>query len=570
MRKQINNFLFTVCALSLLASCKKEKLDVTIDNRPVTENRASSTVRVINLSQFNQVIANGDTLTNFKVINPQDQGYYKYPGTSYFPKDGRLGAIWTMPQDLFNTQDKADLHLAGRFYLGKGVNQDLKLQVVNDYNNPTDYYVLPTLYANDLPAVVPIKRGVASPSKPDYFKIRVINLSGTITSLSTGLTGAQEQLNGAISLAYADGTLVDPKTSHIATTTKASEYIEVPYGTYQFRVLLDDGRQLPALGKELSQYGIIDPPTSTLPRTTNEVTNLVYTPIQTYQPGGVYTIVVAPQVFNYFINDISETASMVQNALQIITDVAPAANLTYARVQGANAFSKQAVAFKVNGKPIANAVAYGKGSAYTNLVHGAAKVEAVDASGKVLASVEQLMRPAQNYTFWLHPNQTGAPQLLVVANDLSGTLYKDAQEDASYSREQHKFYNFQRFVNLSIGNPYITFTETNGQASNPARINLQPGLPILEQPYVHMDGLRLPYEVLAYRSKPNVVPGVWAKDIQGLSSSAFIANEDLYLKAGRKLPIQEMGIYTVALIGKTGDNVSAEEKAQLIIIKHNK
>jgi len=158
----------------------------------------------------------------------------------------------------------------------------------------------------------------------------------------------------------------------------------------------------------------------------------------------------------------------------------------------------------------------------------------------------------------------------VVANDLSGTVAIPVQDDATYGRLEYSFFNFSRFLNFSIGNPYITFTSNNGQGMSAAKTNIQPGLPIFEQPYVSVNMMSAAYEVMAYRSTPTVIPGTWAKDIEVLPSEDFIANKDLYLKAGRKLPVQEAGIFSVVLIGKTGANVTANEKARIVIIKHNR
>jgi len=55
-----------------------------------------------------------------------------------------------------------------------------------------------------------------------------------------------------------------------------------------------------------------------------------------------------------------------------------------------------------------------------------------------------------------------------------------------------------------------------------------------------------------------------------LKSTEFIANKSLYTNIGRSLPAFEPGIYTVALIGKSGTGLSDKEKARMIIIKHNK
>ncbi|MFD2555509.1 DUF4397 domain-containing protein [Sphingobacterium tabacisoli] len=567
----MNKTIFSMALVLLcFTSCKKEKLEMKVDNRTVTEQRANSNVRIINLSGFNQVVANGDSLTNFVVQNPRGSDWYKYPGTSYFPKDGRLSKIWTIPQDIFDVSEKADLHFAGRYYTGNGLNMDLDLQVSNSYDQPTDYYLMPTPYMNGQPEVVRVPRGVTTPSKPDSFKIRIVNLSGAIKNPAYGPTGAQESLTGAMSLAYADGTLVDAKTNNISVSAKASEYVEVPYGTYQFKVLMQDGRQVPAKGNELHEYGLLDPPTSTIPESYSRVTNLPYSPIYTYQPGGVYTILIAPQQFDYISNEIGETVWMYQNSFQVITDMNPPVNQTYYRIQGGNAFDSQKISFKVNGQELAQGIAFGKASDYRNLIHGNATIEAIGESGEVLARAEQLFRPNQNYTLWLYPELQGKAKLLVLNNDLSGTQALPVEDDGTYGHTEKHFFGFNRYLNLSLGNPYITFTANNGQAITTAKTNIQPGLPVLEQPYVGSMMLSNPYEIMSYRSQPNVVPGIWAKDIPVLPSADFIANPDLYLKAGRKLPAHEAGIYTVALIGRSGDGVPAVEKARMIIVKHNK
>ncbi|MDR2271468.1 MAG: hypothetical protein LBF27_11245, partial [Sphingobacterium sp.] len=94
--------------LSIFAlSCKRENLDYTFDYRPNPDAEKASNVRLVNLSQNAQLIANGDSLTNF-FVPPQRIGYIPPeeltpPGTRYFPKDGRLGQSWSVPQDLFQT-----------------------------------------------------------------------------------------------------------------------------------------------------------------------------------------------------------------------------------------------------------------------------------------------------------------------------------------------------------------------------------------------------------------------------------------------------------------------------------
>lgn len=568
-------WLLMVCCL-ILTACKKEKMDVEKDNRMVTDNRAASFVRLVNLTGFNQVIANGDSITNFIVRDPQGPDYYKYPGTSYFPVDGRIGKIWTIPQDLFDQKETLELKLFTRSFQGL-YDEDLTLNLANNYSRPTDHYLLPTLYMEGQPAMVAVPRGVTAPAKPDHFKIRIVNLSGKIKNPVSNSSGVQEDLQGAMSLTFADGALVDPATSNISIAQQVSEYIEMPYGTYQFKVLTADGRQVPGANGELSDFKIIDPATSTIPTGLMETSGLVYAPIKTYQPGGVYTIVVAPQSFDYFINENDETASLLQNAFQIIEDNSVPANNTYARLQVVNAWKDESIGLNIGSKSIAKQIAFGDNSTYFNQIQGKHTIEAVNAGGQVIASTELTIRPGQNYTAWLYAGLKGEPQLLIVANDLSGSWYveRTSPDDATFNRFQFQFYFHRRFLNLSSDNPYITFTLNDGQqpgntiGNSDANENLQPGMPKLEQPYISSFYDQSNFEILAYRSTPTSVPGVWAQDIPPLPASTFVANRTFYEQAGRPVPVQEAGVYTVALIGPSGGN-EGPIRAKMILIKHNK
>lgn len=565
--------------LLLTQACKKDKMDANTDNRTLTVNRANSTARIINFAGYSQVIANGDKLTSFMVQDPRGPDYYKYAGTSYFPTDGRLGKTWNIPQDLFNAQEISQLNFQTFVIEGQGANlPEVNLDIKNDYANPTDYFLMPTAFMDGQPDVVAIKRSISAPSKPDHFKIRIVNLSGEIKNKGFNASGALEDLRGDVSLAYADGNLVSTSTTNVSATQKASEYIELPYGTYQFKVLTPNGRQLPALGSEDYGFTVIDPPTSTIARSLMQSTHLTYAPMQTYQPGGTYTIVVSPQSFNYLINENDEVTFTYQNSFQIITDQTVPVNNTYFRVNAVNAWDNQNVSFRLNGKAFAANIAFGGVGDYANFVNGKSTIDAIDASGKVLATVEQDLRAAQNYTAWLYADQAGTAKMVLVANDLSASIYLNgAQDDATFARRQHKFPFFKRFLNFSADNPYITFTLNNGQpvangntgSNSQVGVNMQPGLPLFERPFTIGAYNDNPFELMAYRSKPNVVPGAWANDIPVVKNDAFIANKTLYSKVSRSAPVQEAGIYTVALIGKT-NSTNPQTKAKMIIVKHNK
>lgn len=574
----VDNYLTYVAIIVLsfvFTSCKKEKIEMGVDNRAVTENRERSNVRIVNIAGYNQVISGKDSLTNFIVRRPDAPDADQYPGTPYFPVDGRLGKSWVIPQDLFNQQDQVKLTLGARSYQGN-LYPDITFQAPNDYNKPMDYFLMPTIFMDGQPDIVPVPRAVSSPSKPDHFKIRIVNLGGNIKHHTMGLLGMQEDLTGAVSLAYADGTLVHTQTNNINVSTVSSPYIELPYGTYQFRLLLQDGRQIPAVGADTYEYTVLHPSTSTIAISHSSNSNLHYAPVATYQPGGVYTIVVAPREFNYHVDEVDNTSSYYQNAFQVLSDVTAPANRTYFRIQAANALAGQSVRFRIDGKILADALTFGQAGNYLNLIQGTHVIEALDMSGKVLASVEQALQPAQNYTIWLYPGQDGKAKLLLVANDLSGSVYTGAQDDASFAHLQYQFYFPKRFLNLSIGNPYVTFTAGNGQSpamaldNRDAVENLQPGIPKMERPYIGYRTIYNPFEFMVYRSTPDVVPGTWANDIAVLTHEAFIANKKLYEKPGRPAPVQEAGVYTVALIGKSSKDVTPSDKARMILVKHTR
>ncbi|MGN6418092.1 MAG: hypothetical protein ACTHMC_11410 [Pseudobacter sp.] len=564
MPKKLQYSSGLLATLLLLAACKKDKSDFAYDNRPVTENLKKSNVRIINLSAYNQVIADGDSLTNFVVRRPSDPMSGRYPATKYFSADGRLGSLWEVPMDVFGVDEKTELSIWDKSF--SGPNSHVQFTAENSHSNPMDYVLLPYENFTGQPKVVAVKRDVAGPSKPDHIKIRVINLSGVINNPVRTEFGIQEILDGPVTLAYADGTSVSEKTSHISTATRVSGYAEIPYGTYQFRVLTEDGKQFPTpFGS--SKYRIMDPVTSAYSESYGTSSDLVFNQISVFQPGGVYTVIVSPRRFNYSINPANEESFTYQNAIQVITDLSPAANTTYFRIQAANALSDGAISFTANGEQIGTALKFGESGAYANLVNGNFKVEAKDAAGKLIASAEQLLRANMNYTAWLYPAPDGAAKLLLVANDLSGVQYAGASDDATFDRLKQSFFFFTRYLNFSPDNQYITYTLDNGQPMGNASVNLQPGIPVFDQPYqsTRLDGSK--YQIMAYRSAPAVVPGTWASDIPVLSSQDFIANKLLYTNAGKRLPFHETGVYTVALIGSTG-NIAP--KAKMMIIKHNK
>ncbi|SEW51612.1 DUF4397 domain-containing protein [Chitinophaga arvensicola] len=571
----------TVCMFLILCglpACKKEKTDQIPDNRATTVNRAPSATRIVNMGGYLDVVANGQKLTSYVYKSPNDPDALKYTGTPYFPEDGRLGSTWMIPQDLFGKNGVALM----KFDADRANGSLPELAIKDDYSHPKDYYLpLGQQVAEGQPDYVIVERGMAQPSRPDHFKIRILNLCAQPKESIFSPRGPVEDLRGPVTLAYADGTLVSEKTTGISVAQKVSEYVELPYGAYQFKVLTADGRQIPGAAALSDENRLIDPPTSTIGLVSSGAIvsgNLTFAPVFSYQPGGIYTIVISPYNFSYLASAEEQRSGAIQNGFRIITDVSPSPNTTYFRLQGFNALpGSEAVSFRVNGNMLMNKLPYGQVSSYSNYIQGPTRIEALNAGGTVLAAAEEQLRPGQNYTAWLYPDATGKAKIVLVANDLSGQLYasgtvNNGSNSGTTFKQVREDYMFdRRFLNLSPDMPYLTCTFSNGLSAGRAAVNLQPGVPVTEQPYIRGSSLYfLPYEIMAYRSAPDVVPGAWAKDITVLTSDRFVARRELYEAVGRGVPTQEPGIFTIALIGRTDNLAPAAEKAKMIIVKHNR
>ena len=563
--------LFWLCYLLLMLSgCSENKFDYLVDNRASTAAIESSKFRIVNLRGANQVIANGDSLTGFILKDPHAPDASDYPGTKYFTKNGKMGKLWQIPQDVFDASDSLKLKIETYSYNFFGAPVEFSIQ---KKTAPTDYYLLQAkgYFIDEQPDMVAIPRDTKSPARPDCFKIRLLNLSCQL--LATNVSG-MEHLNGPLQLTWADGTPVSDKLNNIKPG-EYSEYIEVPYGTYQFKVLTPDGRQLP--GQEPDDYYIIDPSTSSICTYNSanqpQPTYQTYAPIHAYKPGGIYTIVVSAQSFKYPYpgSTTNEQLAALQNGFEIIADVDEPVNTTYARVQFINALPEDgAVTLTLNGKEISEAgVTFGNVTDYATLINGNYTVEAMDPSGKVLASTTSSMSAGDNYSVWLSNSDTGNDSLIVVANNLSGSMYSDTGDgqDASYDRFNRPYFLKLRFLNFDTDFEYLSFTTDNGQAfSSTIGLQLKPNYVPKEQPYVSLKYETLnSFQIMAYRSTATTAPGAWADEIPVLTSQDLIPRPELY---SRGIPALNTGVYTIALIGRKTDD--DRYKSKMIIITHTK
>lgn len=558
--KELKKYLLFFLMLAIVG-CKKDKTDFQSDNRKVTDARKNSSVRLVNLAGYNQLQLNGDTLTNYVVRAPNDPMTGQYPGTLYFPDNGRLGTTWYVPQNLL---DKGAAKVLVETKVYNPIENPLELEVREELQQGTDYYLLPTPASGvtGQPSFIKIPRSVASPANPANFKVRILNLSAKVLP-----DQEMENLLGPMSLTWADGTAVSDKTNNILPG-QYSDYIELPYGTAQLKVLTQNGIQVPGGGPD-----VLEASTSTIFGTT-----LTYAPVKTYAPGGIYTIVVAAREFDipYRSGNPGETVKGYQNSFRIINDISEPLNLTYGRVQAVNAVpGTTGMKVLINGKVLDAPMDYTAHTAYQSLIVGGYNIEAVDASGVVLATKTFQLDANTNFSFWVHPDANGKTTISAVANDLSGIFVGEAGDDASSSRFTQEYPFGIRFLNLCPDVPYLTLTTDNAQAfsslygfNTVAVNNLRPGIAATVAPYIRPYQDAKPYQIMAFRSSPSVVPGTWASDIPVLTGRSLIVRPELYVRG--ELPNHEPGFYTVALVGSTKVSATNAGKAKMIIVKHNK
>lgn len=554
-------------AMVMLASCKKDKLELKNDYRPITDVRGNSLSRLVNMSGYNQVQVNGDTLTNYTILQPNES--IKYPATYYFPENGRLGKTWNIPQALFNEKGEMRL-LTEATQWGATLVEATTIDMKQSADTAFDYYLLmPAALIETQSKWVKIPRDITAPSRPDHFKVRILNLSAEIKSRT------MESLEGAMGLGWADGTPINAAASGIAQG-HYSDYVEVPYGTYQLKVLNDRGIQVPALGGNNSENtGQMDPTTSTITmsitNTTHVSTGLTYAPVQTYQPGGVYTIVIHPGRVKYMSG--SDEVDAYQNCFSIIQDIAAPANRTYGKIQLVNALGAGDLQLFVDGKASGGTVAYTKGGEAQVFVTGRHVMEVKAGNGNTVATATADLRAGDNFSIWAISGSDGKASAMVVSNNLSGTWNDEAAtDDGSLSGRSATFPIDIRFLNCS-DEPYLTFTGADGALFSRASAsqNLLPGIAPVDQPNLRFGIVtQRPISFMAFRSQPGVVPGTWLSDVPVENSTTMVARPELYSGIGRMVPVLEPGVFTVALVGSTASGASPEKKAKIMIIKHTK
>lgn len=601
MKKKLNgrwvyySGILPVLLVLLMIGCKKDKLSNEIPQTDVG-NKSASAIRMYNFSGYPaELTVNNIPLTSYATGNNGGQGTAF--GLSLFPT-----GVWTatddgspfnLPNSLLDKDGKARFRINGNV----GAVALADTVIVNNVAQPKDYFVL----LNG--KFISMDRNALPPSNPENFKIRILNL---------GSAQDEYQLNGPVSLTYADGSAVHSKLNNVVAGT-ATDYIELPYGTYQFKLFATSGgaiktnRQL----AELPNIVRLDPCAlkgNLLPQ------EGISPKVRTFKPGGVYTLVITTNRMEYIGCD-TFPATTFANSYRVITDINPGPNSTYARMQAVNAIPGKQVTIKVDGSPLGSQLPYiglaaagpAQQSPYQIFVQGNHHIQATDQNGTVLAEGDLKLYPYDNYTIWAFIKPDGSPAVLFEANDMSGTIYNPVYQPGTpggpvlpddgtngIPRRLKFDYALQsRFLNLSPDLPYATFTndhqlflpELNRYLS--AYVNLAPGIMpennssiiySLQPPAgnskqtIISEFNYLPKYIRLYQSKPGnlpEIPGALLADVAPVDVlQTFVANQNLYSTPAFKFA--ETGVYTVAVVGKTGNSAVPGEKARLVVIKHNK
>lgn len=604
----------------LLGSCAKTKITVPLPTVPVASS--GSAIRLFNFYNTNADLSVNDIpLTNYGTGQATSAGLTIFPTGTWANQDD--GAPFVIPTTLLDKQGNVHIRVQpAALQISNGNISLTPIDTVlhNDPLNPRDYYLLFDGTMRVLP------RNAAAPSRPDHFKIRVINLMQDVDNVG---------FLGKVTLTYADGSVVNTATTGI-DSNHVSDYIELPLGAYELKLFIanldgtpDFTRQLAELPVQPNFAGFA--PTSGQPK----VQESLFPRIRTFKAGGTYSLVVTKATVvqqwsdnggnHYFWPELV-------NAYRVVTEQAPPApNATYGCMDAVNAINATGVSISVDGTTLGSNLSFGQSVGHSIYIWGSHHVEARDAQGSLLAQNDIMMYPNDYLTAWAYTDSAGKGAIAFSSTDMTATQYQvnaygqtttvgitnifypvtDDGTDGSI-RIKNIGYSWQsRFLNLSQDIPYATFgndmisyaggyaggdqlfVDTKADASDStqfadASVNLTRGYTYATEPFLlfsaYGGGNYPPWrgdgsevfspgnpmtpgdQIIVFTSTPGsppLVPGEILAAVPGLKWSSFIARPAMYTVPSLQ-PKAEPGFYSVALVG----NVS-KGTGRLIYVKHN-
>lgn len=511
--------------LILFSGCAKDKFKDLLP-QPATAVNAGSSIRLFNFVNTDaDVSVNNIPLTNYGSSQATQIGLSLFPAGKWPNSDG--GSPFTIPSSLIDKQGRAHVIIAPQVF-GPGFGNSINFPKIDtvlqdDPLHPKDYYAL---FDGTLKIV---SRNTAAPAQPDHFKIRILNLIKDTDQVG---------FYGAVTLTYADGTVVGPATSGIKTSRDdsihagASSYIELPLGAYQFKVFMsrpgplglpDYTKQLAELPAKPNFNGFDQTVAGQPPQ------EAIFPKIRTFKAGATYSIVITKTVVDQVYTDGGNNYHWLEsvNAYRIVTEQSAGANTTYACMDAVNALRLPGVGIRVDGYSLASNLAFGLYAAHKVYIWGTHHVQAIDQQGQVLAEKDIYLYPNDYLTVWTYLNPAGKPDLVFSSTDMTSTLYQTNQfgnvtgyvgggyntipDDGTNgsTRVTTSDYTWQsRFLNLTEDIPWVTFgndniqnagsgyagndllfTQTKGDASDSsnfasATINLSRGMTNAGEPFV--------------------------------------------------------------------------------------
>ncbi|OQP50294.1 hypothetical protein A4H97_00140 [Niastella yeongjuensis] len=596
---------------AVFVGCAKDKIENGYQLSGVqVAGSPGSSVRLFNFANAQlDVKVNNIPLTNFSSnsgVTGTQIGLSLFPSGAW--KAAEDGAPVTLPVSLFDKDGKVHIIIRNRSlsgFQGLGYLPYLNIDTVfnNDPFHPKDVYVMASGYLKV------IDRDATAPAQPDHFKLRIINLGQPKDSDAL-------KLGGYVVLTYADGTPVNAALNYVKDST-ISPYVEIPYGSYQFKLYAALSPGVPDYTKQLAELPVYPVMVQTGPAPAQQ--DLV-TRVRGFKPGGTYSIVVTPNIIGYNFATNGEVPTFyIINSYRILTEQSAPRNISWARMQAVNAYQDQAITFRVDGNTLAKDLALGASGDFNTVVQGAHHIEAIDKSGNTIASSDIVLYPYDFITAWVYAKE-GKPAILFSNTDFTSTLYAtitgsvDDGTDGSKNTWSHPYAIQTRYLNLSDV-PNVTFTKDgalfspyiSGGGINPGQndtlaypqafINLQPGVAINNNPFVvfptatppsgwtitlngstYQEGggnnkLGLaasnPLPIRAFQSTPatgvyeGLIPGSLLESVAPLKEEDFASGTLIYPDGKRRA---ENGFYTVAIIG----SASGTPARKLIVVKHNK
>ncbi|NML22619.1 hypothetical protein HHL16_17180 [Pseudoflavitalea sp. G-6-1-2] len=572
--------------------CGKNKFtDGLYEENPLV--LTNSNIRLFNISQYDL-----NLVVNNNLLAMQKRSEFEDPQTSAIGKLLFPSGMWknktgfSIPTTLLDKSGGAQVSFPP-------ITAAIALKdtlLINDPVNPRDYYILPT------GKMVTFPRNNTPPADPKNFKIRIVNLGNPVNDFNVG---------GPVTLTYADGSMVDVKLSGI-DNNQSSEYAEVPYGAYMFKLFA--GGTMPDYKRQLTTNGILPAFNYCVPGIMPQEGYLP--PVTTFKPGGVYTIMVVPTLVRYDVSCNGGTSFILQkltNAYQLITDLDPGVNMSYARINAINTIPGKKVVVKDNGRQLGDGALTYIGdqfqskaipAVYNTVVQGNHTIRALDESGAALAELNIDIYPFDNLTFWVYTDAGGKTQITFTSNDMTNTLYKfgfnstdrpDDGTDGEIRRIRYATAWQSRFMNFCNQYKAVTFSN-DGQLFLPeyrapdsiryrtAYCNLAPAqVPQRNASVIYAltnitgyneggapidiigEQTWFPKKIWVNNTEEGFLPGSIITTVSPVSTAnTFTANDAMYSNPNSKT-VAETGIYTIALVG--GQSGAAPK---IVAIKHNK